>query len=550
MNYKSSKKSVSFKAQARTIDHLGKGQIADAPTAISELWKNSYDAYARDVALHLYDGKIKCGAIIDNGCGMTYEQLSDSWLTIGTASKSKKQLLPEQDRFNLEDRFTQGEKGIGRLSTAFLAPVTLIVTKKINSRYSAALIDWRLFENTYLALHDIKVPMDEFDDIDQLPNIYTELQTEMLLNLALIPDKEKPEELIIRSAWENFTSDELEAFELSQNKKEAFISTEEKIKNLCKEFKFNDRYLDTWKELLSKVEGKDIDGEKHGTALFLIDLNRDLELMTNRGSLDRNAPEYIAIEKDLVDTLRAFVDPFDRNEKNDFHYEIKSFSFKEEIINESKDILKYIDVFNSTDFSNLEHRVEGIIDNKGWFRGEIIAFGKSYENVAFPCRSLGMPLETLTGEFGVKLGTFELEKSKSSHTDTEVDFLTKQAEKHAGLMIFRDSLRVLPYGKADNDFFEIDDRRNKNAGRYHWATRRIFGHVSLHQNINKELKDKAGREGFIKNRVTREFKELMINLLLNSADKYFGSKSEDRQIMLYQLAKDKKKAKRCSTIHI
>ena len=106
MNAESTRKSVSFKAQARTIDHLGKGQIADAPTAISELWKNSYDAYARDVALHLFDGDIKCGAIIDNGCGMSYEQLSDSWLTIGTASKSKKQLLPEEDRFGLANRFT------------------------------------------------------------------------------------------------------------------------------------------------------------------------------------------------------------------------------------------------------------------------------------------------------------------------------------------------------------------------------------------------------------------------------------------------------------
>ena len=38
---------VSFQTRARTIDHLGRGQIADAPTAVSELWKNAYDAYAK-----------------------------------------------------------------------------------------------------------------------------------------------------------------------------------------------------------------------------------------------------------------------------------------------------------------------------------------------------------------------------------------------------------------------------------------------------------------------------------------------------------------------
>ncbi|MEZ8348522.1 ATP-binding protein [Vibrio splendidus] len=549
MTLKSTRKSVSFKAQARTIDHLGKGQIADAPTAISELWKNSYDAYARDVALHLFDGDIKCGAIIDNGCGMTYEQLSDSWLTIGTASKSKKKLLPEEDRFGLADRFTQGEKGIGRLSTAFLAPVTLIVTKKMNTRYAAALIDWRLFENTYLGLHDIKVPMDEFDELEQLPEICSALQREMLLNLALNPTKDNPDEAIVRRAWERFTEDELEAFELRHNKQdgETFLSTEDKVKQLCNEFNFISDYPDSWNNLLEKVESEDVDGAKHGTALFLLDLNRDLELITNRGELDRAAPEYQAIEGDLVDTLRAFVDPFERdnnNDTNDFHYEIQAFDRDGWMLGDGKEILNYKDVFDSAEFSKLEHKIEGVIDNKGWFRGTVVAFGALFDNVVFPCRSLGMPLETKTGSFGVKLGTFELEKSKSSHTEEEVSFLTEQADKYGGLMIFRDGLRVLPYGKADNDFFEIDDRRNKNAGRYHWATRRIFGQVSLHQEVNKGLKDKAGREGFIKNRVTREFKELMVNLLLNSADKFFGTKSDNRKIMLAQVAKDKKKQKK------
>lgn len=43
MTEEPTKRSVSFKAQARTIDHLGKGQIADAPTAVSELWKKEVD---------------------------------------------------------------------------------------------------------------------------------------------------------------------------------------------------------------------------------------------------------------------------------------------------------------------------------------------------------------------------------------------------------------------------------------------------------------------------------------------------------------------------
>ncbi|TOO72096.1 histidine kinase [Vibrio parahaemolyticus] len=544
MTEKPTKRSVSFKAQARTIDHLGKGQIADAPTAVSELWKNSYDAYARNVALHLFDGDIKCGAIIDNGCGMTYDQLVNSWLTVGTAAKTQKKLLPEEDRFGLDNRYTQGEKGIGRLSTAFLAPVTLIVTKKMNSRFSAALIDWRLFENTYLGLNDIKVPMEEFDSLEQLADICSELQKEMLSNLALEPKTE--DEKLLRRMWELFTIDEKEAFELRHNpsSKDVFVSTEDKVNNLCQYFKFNPDFTDSWQPLLRKVE--ELDGSQHGTALYLLDLGRDLELLTNRGDMSRDSSEYQEVQKDLVDTLRAFVDPFSRTQQtnNEFLYEIKGFDSYGYLLGEHNEILNYQEVFGYEEFDGLEHKVEGSIDDKGWFRGTVTAFGRKHINVVIPCRSHGMEAYTKTGSFDIKLGTFELEISKSTLEVEHHALLKEQAEKYAGFMIFRDGLRVLPYGRSNNDFFEIEERRGKNAGRYHWATRRMFGQIKLDQKKNKRLIDKAGREGFVRNQAARELKALVTNLLIQLADNYFGTKSDERQSVLEQLSKDKKRQNR------
>ena len=55
---------VAFRTQARALDHLGREQIADCPTAISELWKNAYDAYARSVSLHLFDSNTPIAAIL------------------------------------------------------------------------------------------------------------------------------------------------------------------------------------------------------------------------------------------------------------------------------------------------------------------------------------------------------------------------------------------------------------------------------------------------------------------------------------------------------
>src|SRR5580693_9330536 len=109
-------KAVSFQTRARTIDHLGRGQIADCPTAISELWKNAYDAYARSVALHIFDGSVPIAALVDDGHGMSRNEFIERWLVVGTESKASSSVVSDDDRNGLPDRERQGEKGIGRLS--------------------------------------------------------------------------------------------------------------------------------------------------------------------------------------------------------------------------------------------------------------------------------------------------------------------------------------------------------------------------------------------------------------------------------------------------
>src|SRR5665647_3536336 len=117
------KNTVSFQARARTIDHLGRGQIADLPTAISELWKNAYDAYARDVSLHIFYGSPEIAAVFDDGFGMNLANFMERWLVIGTEAKIDAREETEKERFGIPARPRQGEKGIGRLSAAFIAPV-------------------------------------------------------------------------------------------------------------------------------------------------------------------------------------------------------------------------------------------------------------------------------------------------------------------------------------------------------------------------------------------------------------------------------------------
>ncbi|WP_254635966.1 hypothetical protein [Acinetobacter bereziniae] len=122
----------------------------------------------------------------------------------------------------------------------------------------------------------------------------------------------------------------------------------------------------------------------------------------------------------------------------------------------------------------------------------------------------------------------------SSLDKNQISVFEEQGLKYGGLLIFRDNLRVLPYGRIDNDFFEIEARRTKHAGSYYFSNRRIFGYIGITHKNNKELKDKSGREGFIRNSAAIQLKVLISDLLIELANRYFGSKSEQRQELLLE----------------
>lgn len=193
---------VTFQTRARTIDHLGRGQIADLPTAVTELWKNAYDAYARNVSLNIFEGDSEIAAVFDDGCGMSKNDFIDRWLVIGTESKVDGKIETEEERFGLPLRARQGEKGIGRLSAAFIAPVTLAISKKVGEPYAIAAVDWRLFENPFLALQDIQIPVEEFDRPDQVCEILPKLFKTLQENIT--PSEKEKNAPYIKAAWKRF----------------------------------------------------------------------------------------------------------------------------------------------------------------------------------------------------------------------------------------------------------------------------------------------------------------------------------------------------------
>ncbi|EAN5047310.1 histidine kinase, partial [Salmonella enterica] len=509
--------SAAFQTRARTIDHLGREQIADCPTAISELWKNAYDAYARNVSLNIFDGDTPVATLVDDGHGMSLDDIINKWLTVGTESKAIKKDIPYEDRNGIDHiRAKQGQKGIGRLSCAALGSLMLLVSKKKDSPLVACLLDWRIFENPYLMLNDIKIPIMECSDKNELITVIPEMFDALMGNLwgdgdDILRDNR------IEQAWENYS-------ELEKNENNDI--TKEAIENTVINAFFEERHFQSWPVWNNKTT--------HGTAMFIAGIHDDLiaQLSTDAGSEAQGA-EVRAKER-FLQTLNSFVNPFKREEEEQIT------DFKTSVIawngNLQRFIIDEVRNFDISNFDQLEHIVEGNIDENGLFSGRVKAFGEWFDNITVKPKTVYKTRkDTRFGPFFLRLGTFEVIRKNSTLSDEQHATFDRIRDQFGGVMVFRDDLRVMPYGREDNDFFEIEKRRSKNAGLYMFSNRACFGGVYITKEHNPNLRDKAGREGIIDNKASKLFREIVENILIEIAKRFIGRASNIRDEKLEEI---------------
>ncbi|TAJ05810.1 GHKL domain-containing protein [Marinilabiliaceae bacterium JC017] len=194
---------IRFSIDAGVIDRLGRELVARQETAVSELVKNSYDADATEVKLTFSNSDIIGGtlSIVDDGDGMTREELVNGFMRISSTSKIHN---PVSNKYK---RIRAGKKGIGRFAVQRLGRKLTIITQTVQSDNALKLsINWDDYKS----------------DIDLLS---------VSNNLEIIPKrKEKGTQLIIgnlRDKWTKgaikriykYVSDIIQPFSLSENRK-------------------------------------------------------------------------------------------------------------------------------------------------------------------------------------------------------------------------------------------------------------------------------------------------------------------------------------------
>lgn len=108
----SEEKKLTLRFDPNTIEHLGISLYSQLPSVLSELISNAWDADANNISIKFTDkDNLKSIQIIDDGHGMTFDELNNEFLLIGRNRRSTKTA-----RITPNGRNVIGKKGLGKLS--------------------------------------------------------------------------------------------------------------------------------------------------------------------------------------------------------------------------------------------------------------------------------------------------------------------------------------------------------------------------------------------------------------------------------------------------
>lgn len=138
---------LNFKVSSGLKNIIGRDLIINDTVAIFELVKNSFDAEAKKVQLYFDQDRV---IIIDDGHGMSHQDLVEKWLFVAYSEKKKEnQYNPHDYRNNVQNKVYAGSKGVGRFSCDRLGKnLKLQTIHKENYNHNEILdIEWDKFES-------------------------------------------------------------------------------------------------------------------------------------------------------------------------------------------------------------------------------------------------------------------------------------------------------------------------------------------------------------------------------------------------------------------
>lgn len=190
----------------------------------------------------------------------------------------------------------------------------------------------------------------------------------------------------------------------------------------------------------------------------------------------------------------------------------------------SEDLIGPMAFFTPEEFASADHHIRGSFDAYGTFQGTIRIYDQVEHDYTLA------PPDDLSGQ--VECGPFDISfayvQGQAKDTRMPLDewkMLGDKLDNIGGLYVYRDGIRILPYGNSDVDWLNIERRRTLSANDWFFSYRRLIGDVRLTNEHNANLVEKAGREGFRQNKAYRQMVSLLERLFERLAFDFFREKA-------------------------
>ena len=492
----------SFTTKARTVELLGRKQIRDSVTAIAELMKNSYDADAPSLRVEFNTLSQNPRVIIaDSGTGMSKENIETKWLVLGTNSKTHRRV-----RKTDSGRPLMGAKGIGRLAAAAVGRQLWMFTKTADSLWNIVYIHWGLFENPKLGIHEIivptrfSIPRDEL--ILRFNDIVGDMKTEVLKNFE-------------KNAWKSDVATDEELTEETEATSAFIAKLKEEISSDVQTSGIQKKHID-----------KFLMGYSQGTVLYIEKLhdNWDKYLSPISSEVLKDDP----IAEKMHNRFASFVSTLNSAESHEISWNVEIYY--------NNKLWETAFGYTEEDYNIYDVKVDGRIE-KGKFYGRLDACNADPALLEKCNEKLLSGLDVTggiadweskdCGMFTIKFCHIEGMQNRSGLSVDDYNRIKTKLQVSRGICVYRDGVRVLPYGEPENDFIGIEARRTEKAGRYVFSHRNIFGRIDINSISNPMLEDKSSREGLIENLQYHYFVKVIENLLVAIAVDFLSDIRKD-----------------------
>jgi len=421
---------------------LGEQLIKDEQVALIELIKNCYDADATKVTVNFSASNEADEqsaptriTITDNGQGMTERTLREDWLNPATPGKlERKRRNPRTDK----GRIIQGEKGIGRFALFKLGSRVRVITRseEVGSEY---IIDYDL---SFLDEAAETVSEDSY----RQPRYLDEIEVKLIERLPEVFTGERQDglgsthgtQLVIeglRSVWRD------------EDMRKSFIGVEGLQPIVLPE---SSGFQDGIGQ--SRYPDFEISFLKDGIPLpYQRERGEDLE--------------RLFADRAVFDVRGNFSD-----EKEEFTLDISG----------EKQLKQAVSLFDTV--------LEGLRPYRDYFIGGESAKGTK-EAGAHPISGIAC------GSFEFRFFIFDLNAFPQS--DYYLDLDERRQIKDHRVYLYRDGIRVLPYGDPTDDWLQLDVTRGTQGASRALSNDQIVGFVYISQRNNPSLQDKTNREGLL-----------------------------------------------------